>query len=103
IGLCISVFSKTEDFALAMVPIIIIPQIILAGFINPVEGVLKGISTVLISAYWGYGGTTSLLVESTRKIIDMNDHNFLISIIAILFQLLILIAIPMMKLIKEKE
>jgi ABC-type multidrug transport system ATPase subunit/pSer/pThr/pTyr-binding forkhead associated (FHA) protein len=103
IGLCISVFSKTEDFALAMVPIIIIPQIILAGFINPVEGMLKGISTMLISAYWGYGGTTALLVESTRETINMNDHNFLISIIAILIQLLILVTVSIIKLMKEKR
>ncbi|MDR1269099.1 MAG: hypothetical protein LBK82_06215, partial [Planctomycetaceae bacterium] len=63
---------------------------------------LKGISTMLISAYWGYGGTTALLVESTRETINMNDHNFLTSIIAILIQLLILVTVSIMKLMKEK-
>ncbi|MDR2345299.1 MAG: FHA domain-containing protein, partial [Planctomycetaceae bacterium] len=87
IGLCVSVFSKTEDFALAMVPIIIIPQIILAGFINPVENMLKVISTMLISAYWGYGGTASLLEETAKEIIKMDNWNFFVPITALTVQL----------------
>ncbi|MDR0390868.1 MAG: ATP-binding cassette domain-containing protein [Planctomycetaceae bacterium] len=102
IGLCVSVFSKTEDFALAMVPIIIIPQIILAGFINPVENLLKGLSTLFISAYWGYGGTASLLEETTSKILKMDDWNFVIPIAALILQLLILVIATITKLVKEK-
>jgi ABC-type multidrug transport system ATPase subunit len=102
IGLCVSVFSKTEDFALALVPIIIIPQIILAGFINPVENMLKGISAMFISAYWGYGGTASLLEETTKEIVKMDNWNFFVPIAALTIQLSVLIAATIIKLIKEK-
>ncbi|MDR1486078.1 MAG: ABC transporter permease, partial [Planctomycetaceae bacterium] len=102
IGLCVSVFAETEDFALAMVPIIIIPQIILAGFINPVEHLLKGLATLFISAYWGYGGAASLLEEATKKIVKMNDWDFFVPIIALAIQLFILITATIIKLTKEK-
>ena len=50
LGLLISALSKTTDNAVAMVPAVLLPQIILAGVIAPVEGFAKLLAQLFISA-----------------------------------------------------
>ena len=49
LGLLISAMSKTTDNAVAMVPAVLLPQIILAGVIAPVEGFAKVLAQLFIS------------------------------------------------------
>ena len=105
LGLCISVFSKTEEFASSMVPLVIIPQIILAGFIHKVEGILWLISSLFIPAYWGYGGAASLLEKSMREMLipKMDDWNYLVvALLALTVQLVVLAGISLFQLSREK-
>jgi len=53
LGLLISAFVKSNNTAVAAVPGVLLPQIILAGVIAPVEGLAKLLAQCFISAYWG--------------------------------------------------
>ncbi|MHC4176010.1 MAG: ATP-binding cassette domain-containing protein, partial [Planctomycetota bacterium] len=72
-GLLISAVSKTNDNAVGMVPAALLPQIILAGVIAPVEGAAKWLAQLLISAYWGYRGLATLLPEDICKMLGGED------------------------------
>jgi ABC-type multidrug transport system ATPase subunit/ABC-type multidrug transport system permease subunit len=53
LGLAISAFSKTEEMAITLIPMAVIPQIILSGVIAPLSGVSKALALVGITTYWG--------------------------------------------------
>ena len=61
LGLLISSFSKTNDVAVSIIPAVLIPQIILAGVIAPVEGFARILAQLFITGYWGYQGLAALL------------------------------------------
>jgi len=56
IGLCISTVARTQDMAISLVPVVVIPQIILAGCIAPVEGWTRLLSRLSVHCYWSYNG-----------------------------------------------
>lgn len=56
IGLCISAVARTQDMAISMVPVFVIPQIILAGCIAPVDGWTRFLSQLTVHCYWSYNG-----------------------------------------------
>ena len=61
IGLAISAVANSEDVAVTMVPVSLIPQIILAGILAPLAGYTHGLAQLAISAYWGYQGLAGTL------------------------------------------
>jgi len=103
IGLCVSIFSKSENFATALVPIILIPQIILAGCMYHVEGYLKIIASLFISAYWGYGGVGSLLDlnEAAQTQVNLEDWSFIPSFLMLILQCCILAGVSIWRLVSE--
>jgi hypothetical protein len=52
LGLLISAAAKTEEVAIALVPIIVIPQIILAGVIIALSGLGKALAQAFVTCYW---------------------------------------------------
>lgn len=56
IGLAISAVANSEGVAVTLVPITLIPQIVMAGILAPLEGHARGLAQLAISAYWGYQG-----------------------------------------------
>ncbi|MBX9578896.1 MAG: FHA domain-containing protein [Gemmataceae bacterium] len=70
LGLLISVVSRTEEVATALVPVAVIPQIILAGVIAPLSGIAEVLAKALISVYWGQDGLAALLPEADRVILS---------------------------------
>jgi hypothetical protein len=62
-GPLISALAKTEEVAVALVPIAVIPQIILAGVIAPLSGAAKVLERMLISTSWGSRALDSLLPD----------------------------------------
>jgi ABC-type multidrug transport system ATPase subunit len=52
-GLAISAFSKTEEMAITLVPVAVIPQIILSGVIAPLSGWSKALALAGCTTYWG--------------------------------------------------
>lgn len=54
-GLLLSCVSTTQEAALTLVPLILIPQIILSGVFMPLEGIASWLGNCLVSNYHVYG------------------------------------------------
>jgi ABC-type multidrug transport system ATPase subunit len=78
VGLLISALAKTEDVAIALVPITIIPQIILGGVIAPLSGVGKLLAELAISVYWSEQTLESFLPASDRELIGSKADGFIV-------------------------
>jgi len=70
LGLLMSAAAKTADMAVTLIPIALIPQIILADVIRPVEGVSKVLAQVFITSYWAHRGLTALIPEKDGGITE---------------------------------
>jgi len=66
LGLLISAVSHTEEVAVALVPMAVIPQIILAGVIAPVSGLAKVLAKGLVTVHWGQQALDALLPSQDR-------------------------------------
>ncbi len=60
-GLLISAVARSEEVATALVPSVVIPQIVLGGVIVPLSGVARILAEGLISVYWGQKALERLL------------------------------------------
>jgi ABC-type multidrug transport system ATPase subunit/pSer/pThr/pTyr-binding forkhead associated (FHA) protein len=92
LGLLISALSKTTDTAVAMVPGVLLPQIILAGVIAPVEGAAKALAQVFISAYWGYRALAAILPEEVGSYLGAEDWSSTAAVAVLLVHVAILTA-----------
>jgi ABC-type multidrug transport system ATPase subunit/pSer/pThr/pTyr-binding forkhead associated (FHA) protein len=66
VGLCISSIALTEEAALALVPLVLIPQIILSDVFVELEGGSKLLGAVFASNYWGYGAMRGTLPDALQ-------------------------------------
>ena len=64
IGLLISAIARSEELATALVPIVVIPQIILAGAIAPLNGLTRWVAQGFVSVYWAQQALEQLLLPS---------------------------------------
>jgi ABC-type multidrug transport system ATPase subunit len=67
LGLAISAFAATEEMAITLIPMAVIPQIILSGAICPLEGLSKALALAGISTYWGKNGLDSSMPENVVR------------------------------------
>jgi hypothetical protein len=59
VGLAISAVARTEESAIRAVPLVLIPQIVLADVVADLHGWLEHVGTTAISTYWAFRGFTS--------------------------------------------
>ncbi|MFM8954006.1 MAG: ATP-binding cassette domain-containing protein [Planctomycetaceae bacterium] len=59
VGLAISAVARTEEIAIRTVPLVLIPQIVLADVVADLHGWLEHLGTTGISTYWAFRGFTS--------------------------------------------
>jgi ABC-type multidrug transport system ATPase subunit len=71
LGLTLSALAPTEEMAVTLIPLWIIPQIILSGIIAPLEGLSKTLAQALITTYWGNRGLNGLLPDNVAKAGDL--------------------------------
>jgi len=95
-GLLISVLARTEEVAVALVPVIVIPQIILAGVVAPLSGFAEVIARGTITSYSGQQGLEALIPAAdsssfglvqrslTNAMIASGIHAFLSILLAVL-------------------
>ena len=65
-GLAISALSRSEEVAVRTVPVVLIPQIVLANVIAPLEGWLDWVGRGLVSTFWSFRAFTSGVEEYCR-------------------------------------
>jgi ABC-type multidrug transport system ATPase subunit len=68
-GLLVSALARTEEVATALVPIVVIPQIILAGVVAPLKGVADALAKGLVSVYWGQQSLERLLPKDDLELV----------------------------------
>jgi len=78
LGLAISAVARTEEMAITLIPVAILPQIILSGVIAPLTGLSKSLAQTLITAYWGNRGLDALLTEGQASLAGV-EHGSLVS------------------------
>jgi ABC-type multidrug transport system ATPase subunit len=76
LGLLISALARTEEVAVALVPIAIIPQIILAGVVAPLKGLGKLLAESLTTVRWAERAAEALLPEQDLALLrlDRSPH-----------------------------
>ena len=67
LGLAISASAASEEMAITMIPMAVIPQIILSGAISPLEGLSKVLALAGVSTYWGKRGLDACLPEKVAQ------------------------------------
>ncbi|MCA9216883.1 MAG: ABC transporter permease [Planctomycetales bacterium] len=63
LGLGISANARSEEFAVALVPIVVIPQIILAGVVTSLDGISNLLAKFAITVFWGQHALENSLPE----------------------------------------
>lgn len=86
LGLAISTLATTEEMAITMIPMAVIPQIILSGAIVPLEGLSEMLALGVVSTYWGKRGLDGTLPE---KVVDaipggMDQHSTVVAVLVLL-------------------
>ena len=69
-GLAISAFVDTNDKAVAMVPILLIPQVILSNAVTKLAGINLWIAKLSVISFWGYDGLKATLSPEVRAARD---------------------------------
>jgi ABC transport system ATP-binding/permease protein len=70
IGLLISALARSEELATALVPIVVIPQIILAGVIANLRGLALFIAKGFITVHWAQEALERLLPKDDLALLD---------------------------------
>jgi hypothetical protein len=63
LGLAISAFATSEEMAITLIPMAIIPQIILSGAIVALGTAAEWLAMLTVSVYWGKRGLDACLPE----------------------------------------
>lgn len=77
LGLAISAWASSEDGAVTLIPMALIPQIILADVIAPLEDWSKRLAEFAITMYWGNEGLRAILPQDVADLVplDLDDHS----------------------------
>ena len=77
LGLAISSNAKNEEVAVALVPVVVIPQIILAGVVASLPDLAEWIARATVSVYWGTHAVNDCLPSSYKTDSDFQPgYNF---------------------------
>ena len=89
LGLLISALSRTESMAIACVPVLLIPQIILGGLLAQVSGLASLLAHGAITSFWSFRGLSATLPDDIREkaaaleVIMSADASFLGSVLVV--------------------
>ncbi len=64
LGLAVSSYASSENVAVTAVPLVVIPQVILAGMIGQVTGLAKFIAAIFVTCFWSFGSVAATIPES---------------------------------------
>jgi ABC-type multidrug transport system permease subunit len=76
LGLLLSALARTEEVAVALVPIAVIPQIILAGVIAKLSGLGQAVAESVITARWGERALEALLPSADLDLLHLNRAEY---------------------------
>ena len=86
LGLLISAVSRTEEVGTALVPIVVLPQIILAGVVAPLSGLALSLAKFGMTVYWGRIALERLLPETDQQLLGRDGGGWASPLAFILLQ-----------------
>jgi ABC-type multidrug transport system ATPase subunit len=89
LGLLISTFARTEEVAVALVPIAVMPQIILAGVIAPLSGLPEGLAKGFITVHWAEQALEALLPDRDLTLLHRSPAAYGVSLAAVVVHLVL--------------
>lgn len=85
LGLAFSALAASEEMAITLVPMAVIPQIILSGTIAPLDGLSKALAMIGISPYWGKRGLDGCLPAAVAKLVPgLEQHSTAVAVVVLL-------------------
>jgi ABC-type multidrug transport system permease subunit len=75
LGLTVSALVTTTDKAAAMVPILLIPQVVLSNAIVSLTGVTKAVAQASMISYWSFDAMKATLADEVRAATDMTGRH----------------------------
>jgi ABC transport system ATP-binding/permease protein len=93
LGLLISVSAKTEDQAVTLVPLVLIPQIVLAGVIASLSGWLETFSQLTITAYWGMRTLVPTLDEPLPEQLGAEEWSTMTGLVMLCMHFVVFVAV----------
>jgi ABC-type multidrug transport system permease subunit len=82
LGLLISAFARSEETAIALVPLTVMPQIILAGVIAPLTGPALWLAN-MVTAHSGQMALESLLPDADLRLLQLHPASWAASMGAV--------------------
>ncbi len=79
-GLSVSAFVSSNDKAMTMIPMLLVPQIILAGAVVKLEGVALWIAKSTMISYWGFEAMKSTLSDEVKTVRNNFTGELILSI-----------------------
>ena len=73
-GLCVSAFVNSNDKAVATVPILLIPQVILSGAVVKLDGIGLWIAKLTMISYWSFDAMKVTLSEPVKSVRDFTGQ-----------------------------
>jgi len=103
IGLLISALARSEEVATALVPMIVIPQIILAGVIAPLTGVVRWLAKGFVTVHWAREALERLLPESDLSLLGNAKMDWRLPFVVVLSHLVIAAAASVVVLARSTD
>lgn len=99
LGLFLSAVSSSEEVAVSLIPVAVIPQVILSAGIAPLSGVAKLLAKLTITTYWGKRALDGLLPTDLADAAEAAElaepEAFVGSLVVILLHMLIFVVAAM--------
>jgi ABC-type multidrug transport system ATPase subunit len=67
-GLCVSAFVSSNDKAMTTLPMLLVPQIILAGAVVKLKGAALWVAKLSMISYWGFEAMKSTLTDEVKTV-----------------------------------
>jgi len=106
LGLLISTISRTEEVATALVPVVVIPQIILAGVIVTLSrdsGFAFYLAYSGISSFWGQRSLEALLPRVDQIMLNEPDRPFIAQLAVLCYHAFVFIALTLTVLVIQSR
>lgn len=87
LGLFLSAVSSSEDVAVSLIPVAVIPQVILSAGIAPLSGAAKVLAQLGITTYWGKRGLDGLLpkdLADTARTLELAEAELYAGAVAVI-------------------
>ena len=81
----LSACAATEEMAITLIPMAVIPQIILSGTISQLKGLAEVLAMVGVSTFWGKRGLDASLPNSVAEMApNLEQHSTPVAILVLL-------------------